>query len=251
MSVDKEMAPAVLVTPRSPDQEEILLIETSVVQAIAGSIEHELDRVKAARPSLASRVERAENIIAVHLSCRYQNLIKVRISNGGARFLVSGSKGAVYVVDPASWSCSCPDAHRHGKGCKHALACWALSRMGGPLAHRFKIAEDTPVEVLAVAEESGSYEVRKCSACLGEGQVYDAVMGAWSDHDYCKGTGRAMAFIYSKAPKGSADRFRECTGCGERYVGRDLFEVHEDHGSLTFFEGDELCGRCALDHGIL
>jgi hypothetical protein len=34
----------------------------------------------------------------------------------------------VYVVDPASWACSCPDAHRHGKGCKHALACWVLWR---------------------------------------------------------------------------------------------------------------------------
>jgi hypothetical protein len=29
----------------------------------------------------------------------------------------------------------------------------------------------------------------------------------------------------------------------------DLHEVDDDH--LTFFEGDELCERCAMDHGIL
>lgn len=104
----------------------------TVAQNIAESVERELDRVRAARPALASRVDRAANIVATHLSCRRQRVIRVRVSGGVARFLVSGSKGAVYVVDPASWSCTCPDAHRHGKGCKHALACWALARAGGP-----------------------------------------------------------------------------------------------------------------------
>ncbi len=102
------------------------MIETSVVETIAGRIEQELARVRAARPSLASRVARAENILVTHLSCRRQRVIRVRTNADGARFLVSGSKGAVYVVDPADWSCSCPDHHRRGAGCKHALACWAL-----------------------------------------------------------------------------------------------------------------------------
>ncbi len=35
---------------------------------------------------------------------------------------------ALKVVDPSSWEYSCPDHHRRGKGCKHALACWALWR---------------------------------------------------------------------------------------------------------------------------
>ncbi len=104
------------------------MIENSVLDTIAESVERELDRVRVARPALASRVGRAGNIVATHLSCRGQRVIRVRVSGGHVRFLVNGSGGAVYVVDPASWECSCPDAHRRGKGCKHALACWALWR---------------------------------------------------------------------------------------------------------------------------
>ncbi len=40
-----------------------------------------------------------------------------------------------------------------------------------------------------------------------------------------------------------------CIGCGGRFRHRDLFEVGED--SLTFFEGDVLCGGCADAHGVL
>ena len=106
------------------------MIETSVVETIAGRIEQELARVRAARPTLSSRISCAEGILVTHLSCRRQRVIRVRVSGGHTRFLVAsqGPKGAVYVVDPASWECSCPDAHRRGKGCKHALACWALWR---------------------------------------------------------------------------------------------------------------------------
>ncbi len=39
---------------------------------------------------------------------------------------------------------------------------------------------------------------------------------------------------------------RPCSGCYGRFAGRDLAEVTEEHGSLTFFEGDELCRSCAL-----
>jgi hypothetical protein len=44
-------------------------------------------------------------------------------------------------------------------------------------------------------------------------------------------------------------KLRTCAGCGGRFIGRDLFEVSDDH--LTFFEGDELCRSCARSHGIL
>ena len=104
------------------------MIETSVVETIAERVERELERVRAARPALSSRVSRAEGLIVAHLSCRRQRVIRVRVAGACTRFLVSGSKGAVYIVDPATWECTCPDAHRRGKGCKHALACWALWR---------------------------------------------------------------------------------------------------------------------------
>ena len=93
--------------------------------------EAELERLRAARPHLRSRISRAENILVTHLSCRRANIIRVRCSHSlGSRrvFLVRGSGGAVYVVDPEGWGCSCPDAHRRGKGCEHSIACWALWR---------------------------------------------------------------------------------------------------------------------------
>ena len=105
------------------------MIDSSVSEAVAARIEQELARVRAARPHLAARVSRAENILVTHLSCRRQRLIRVRVDRDGrARFLVSGSGGAVYVVDPAGWSCTCPDFHRRGAACKHSIACWALRR---------------------------------------------------------------------------------------------------------------------------
>ena len=107
----------------------------SVVETVAERIERELERVRAARPALSSRISRAEDILVTHLSCRRQRVIRVRVRDGRARFLVSGSKGAVYVVDPSSWGCTCPDHHRRGAGCKHALACWALWRASSRPAH--------------------------------------------------------------------------------------------------------------------
>ncbi len=98
------------------------------LETAAEAVERELERVWAARPHLAGRISRAENIIVAHLSCRRQRVIRVRVRDGRARFLVSGSGGAVYVVDPADWNCTCPDHHRRGAGCKHSLACWALWR---------------------------------------------------------------------------------------------------------------------------
>lgn len=126
------MAPAVVAHPEARTKREILLIETSVLDTIAERIERELDRVRAARPHLASRVGRAENLLVAHLSCRRQNLIKVRCTAGRPRFLVQGGRGAVYVVDPATFTCTCPDHHRRGAGCKHSIACYALSRAEGP-----------------------------------------------------------------------------------------------------------------------
>ncbi len=42
-----------------------------------------------------------------------------------------------------------------------------------------------------------------------------------------------------------------CADCNRRFLGRDLYEVTEDHESLTWFVGDVLCRSCAIDHGII
>jgi hypothetical protein len=42
-----------------------------------------------------------------------------------------------------------------------------------------------------------------------------------------------------------------CADCNRRFLGRDLYEVTEDHESLTWFVGDLLCRSCAIGHGIV
>lgn len=86
---------------------------------------------------MGARLDRAANILLTHLACPRQRVIRVRLRvNGQATFLVAGSKGAIYTVDTTSWQCSCPDAHRRGKGCKHSLACWMLWRASQPAVRK-------------------------------------------------------------------------------------------------------------------
>lgn len=53
-----------------------------------------------------------------------------RIASGSINgfWTVTSPSGAVYQVDPASGSCSCPDsrARGHRRACKHLRACWSL-----------------------------------------------------------------------------------------------------------------------------
>jgi len=42
-----------------------------------------------------------------------------------------------------------------------------------------------------------------------------------------------------------------CEDCNRRFLGRNLYEVTEDHESLTWFVGDLLCRSCAIGHGII
>jgi hypothetical protein len=118
----------------------------SSTDQLAASIETEIERIRAARPQLSSRLDRASNLLLLQLvSPPRQRPVKVRITaDGRRRFLVSStsSGGVVYSVDPATYSCSCPDAHRRGKGCKHSLACFILKgaargeqRKGCPLCN--------------------------------------------------------------------------------------------------------------------
>jgi hypothetical protein len=107
------------------------VIEASVAQLLGERAEAEPRRVRAVRPHLGSRCGRAEDILVSHLDCGgTSGVIRIRVRGEKlVGFLVRGSGGSVYRVEPwGSWRCSCPDHHRRGKACKHALACWALWR---------------------------------------------------------------------------------------------------------------------------
>ncbi len=64
--------------------------------------------------------------------------------------------------------------------------------------------------------------------------------------DHAHRAGRCKHIIGARIFKA---RTGTCAGCGERHRFRDMHEVGDDH--LTFFEGDELCRRCAAAAGVL
>jgi hypothetical protein len=93
----------------------------------------ELERIKEARPSLASRVERAEHIICTQLSVSNGSRpVRVRLLAGGTHryFVRSGSKlQREYIIDPLSWTCTCPDHEKRREACKHVIACFTLEKV--------------------------------------------------------------------------------------------------------------------------
>ena len=156
---------------------------------IAETMERDIARLKAARPTLTSRIERAEHILVTQLStANGSRPVKVRVHADGSRSYTvrSGSKLCrSYLVDQSSFSCDCPDHRRRQAACKHALACWVLERACRP----------------------------------------------------------------SPEPLGSGEG--ECSGCGGRFAGRELTQLHEDnHDDLTYFDGDLLCPPCADNAGV-
>ena len=100
---------------------------------LAGRVEAEIERIREARPHLSSRLDRASNLLLLQLaSPPRQRPVKVRIAADGRRhFLVSStsSGGVAYRVDSGTYSCTCPDAHRRGIGCKHGICCFILQRV--------------------------------------------------------------------------------------------------------------------------
>jgi hypothetical protein len=105
-------------------------------ERIAEAVEQEIEVLRRMRPALEARLNRAANILVSHLSSRQARILKVRIGvDRKPRFLVNSasSGGAVYVVNPHTWECSCPDHHRRNAACKHAIAAYVLWKAGKQL----------------------------------------------------------------------------------------------------------------------
>ncbi len=136
-------------------------------QSVAEIMERDIARLKAARPHLGSRIERAEHILVTQLStANGSRPVKVRVHADGSRSYTvrSGSKLCrSYLVDQTSFSCDCPDHRRRRAACKHALACWVLER-----AYR------------SSPEPLGSGE---CSGCGGRFAGRDLVELTEDNHD--------------------------------------------------------------------
>ncbi len=93
-----------------------------------------LDRIKAKRPALASRVERAEHILTVQLSVanRMRPIRIRRHADGTHTYIVkAGSKlQKIYTVEPLTFRCDCPDATNRNTACKHGIAAYVLESVG-------------------------------------------------------------------------------------------------------------------------
>jgi hypothetical protein len=61
--------------------------------------------------------------------------------------------------------------------------------------------------------------------------------------------GRGLPCEHVYAARIARSKCGECSGCRRKVRFRDLHEVGDDN--LTFFEGDAVCERCAMDHGVL
>jgi hypothetical protein len=138
---------------------------------IAEIMERDIARLKAARPQLKSRIERAEHILVTQLStANGSRPVKIRVHADGSRSyrVRSGSKLCrSYAVDPAAWRCDCPDHRRRRAACKHALACWVLER-----AYRPSLG--------SLGSEGGESE---CSGCGGHFAGRDLVEVTEDNHE--------------------------------------------------------------------
>ncbi len=100
---------------------------------VVDHIEREIARLKAARPHLSSRVERAEHILVAHLSTANgtHKPVKVRVHADGSRSYTVRSCSKLrraYTVRGSGFECDCPDARRRHAACKHGIAAYILER---------------------------------------------------------------------------------------------------------------------------
>ena len=98
-------------------------------------------------------------------------------------------------------------------------------------------------EEIALSFRAGVYRVPSCTGAA----TYTVRL---VPEAYCScpdgRTGECKHLIAARVVR---KRTAPCSGCGRRFRYRDLTEVTEDHGSLTWFVGDRLCDGCLSAHG--
>ncbi len=175
-------------------------------EALAEAVEREIGRLRELRPHLESRIDRASGILVVQLSSRPRSRpMRVRVQGDKARFLVNSlsEAGAVYVVNPDDWSCSCPDFHRRDQPCKHSICCYVLKRVarrprkgcaacyGGWVYLGEEVLDPATVEI---AEAINPVRCTRCSGGLSHDDVQHwlesqrwifARSRAENPHEYC------------------------------------------------------------------
>jgi len=124
-------------------------------------------------------VDRAATILVVHLSSPPRSRpIRCRVRRGGKRVLLVESLsagGVTYEVDPDNWTCSCPDFHRKGTGCKHGVTSWALWKAALPrevAAHVERVQEIDDRVQREAAHDDDEEEEAGCDVCHGTTWVF-------------------------------------------------------------------------------
>ncbi len=143
---------------------------------VAGAVEREIEVLRTLRPALEARIDRAATILVTHLSSPGGRVMRVRIgSHRRPAFLVRSANGSgVYVVDPSTWECSCPDWRRRSSGgaCKHGIACYVLWKAGKGLAAGCPACTGGCVEAGGKPEDGDEARGRRvpCQRCGGRGR---------------------------------------------------------------------------------
>ncbi len=98
-------------------------------------------------------------------------------------------------------------------------------------------------DILASYQGGGRYIVPSGTEA---GNCYEVRVGTRPERNTCECRGFAShkRCSHIAAAGRVAKKSGVCDGCGERRWDRDLEEVTEDHGSLTWYVGDRVCGGC-------
>ena len=222
------------------------------LDVMAERIEEEIARLKAARPILDARIDRAARIVVVQLSSPPASRpVRCRVRKGGRRvYLVSSltSGGVTYEVNPADWSCSCPDAHRGSSvACKHSISSWLLARAALPREVGRHLDRVNAVNASAQREADHDDEEegeQGCNACQG-GWVFldeDVIDPATGEASRATNPVRCRACEPAAPHHLSDEEMREWMDSARWRFARTM-PKHPHFYSLRTWNDEELFGR--------